>query len=135
MLLLIKYYVVLLLYSVSKIFLIKKCPVRTLNFPIKSRFFRYLSDLRCMRKFENVETFIVLRRKTGNKSVLRYRIRTRCDNIRGYLILCRDTFFDIRSITIGDIFFALTHYQLDKKKTISTVHDIMFNRRLFFNGR
>ena len=132
MLLLIKYYVVLLLYSVSKIFLIKKCPVRTLNFPIKSRFFRYLSDLRCMRKFENVETFIVLRWKTGNKSVLRYRIRTRCDNIRGYLILCRDTFFDIRSITIGDIFFALTHYQLDKKKTISTVHDIMFNRRLFF---
>ena len=132
MLLLIKYYVVLLLYSVSKIFLIKKCPVRTLNFPIKSRFFRYLSDLRCMRKFENVETFIVLRRKTGNKSVLRYRIRTRCDNIRGYLILCRDTFFDIRSITIGDIFFALAHYQLDKKKTISTVHDIMFNRRLFF---
>ena len=132
MLLLIKYYVVLLLYSVSKIFLIKKCPVRTLNFPIKSRFFRYLSDLRCMRKFENVETFIVLRRKTGNKSVLRYRIRTRCDNIRGYLILCRDTFFDIRSITIGDIFFALTRYQLDKKKTISTVHDIMFNRRLFF---
>ena len=132
MLLLIKYYVVLLLYSVSKIFLIKKCPVRTLNFPIKSSFFRYLSDLRCMRKFENVETFIVLRRKTGNKSVLRYRIRTRCDNIRGYLILCRDTFFDIRSITIGDIFFTLTHYQLDKKKTISTVHDIMFNRRLFF---
>ena len=132
MLLLIKYYVVLLLYSVSKIFLIKKCPVRTLNFPIKSRFFRYLSDLRCMRKFENVETFILLRRKTGNKSVLRYRIRTRCDNIRGYLILCRDTFFDIRSITIGDIFFTLTHYQLDKKKTISTVHDIMFNRRLFF---
>ena len=132
MLLLIKYYVVLLLYSVSKIFLIKKCPVRTLNFPIKSRFFRYLSDLRCMRKFENVETFIVLRWKTGNKSVLRYRIRTRCDNIRGYLILCRDTFFDIRSITIGDIFFTLTHYQLDKKKTISTVHDIMFNRRLFF---
>ena len=132
MLLLIKYYVVLLLYSVSKIFLIKKCPVRTLNFPIKSRFFRYLSDLRCMRKFENVETFIVLRRKTGNKSVLRYRIRPRCDNIRGYLILCRDTFFDIRSITIGDIFFTLTHYQLDKKKTISTVHDIMFNRRLFF---
>ena len=132
MLLLIKYYVVLLLYSVSKIFLIKKCPVRTLNFPVKSRCFRYLSDLRCMRKFENVGTFIVLRRKTGNKSVLRYRIRTRCDNIRGYLILCRDTFFDIRSITIGDIFFTLTHYQLDKKKTISTVHDIMFNRRLFF---
>ena len=54
------------------------------------------------------------------------------NNIRGYLILCRDTFFDIRSITIGDIFFTLTHYQLDKKKTISTVHDIMFNRRLFF---
>ena len=54
------------------------------------------------------------------------------NNIRGYLILCRDTFFDIRSITIGDIFFALTRYQLDKKKTISTVHDIMFNRRLFF---
>ena len=26
------------------------------------------------------------------------------DNIRGYLILCR-AFFDIRSITIGDIFF------------------------------
>ena len=70
--------------------------------------------------------------RRNEKSVLRYMIRTRCNNIRGYLILCRDTFFDIRSITIGDIFFTLTHYQLDKKKTISTVHDIMFNRRLFF---
>ncbi len=27
--------------------------------------------------------------------------------IRGYLVLCRDTFFDIRSITIGDIFLLL----------------------------
>lgn len=132
MLLLIKYYVVLLLYSVSKIFLIKKCPVRTLNFPIKSRFFRYLSDLRCMRKFENVETFIVLRWKTGNKSVLRYRIRTRCDNIRGYLILCRDTFFDIRSITIGDIFFVLFYKYIDKKQTISTIHNIIIIGDCFF---
>ena len=129
MLLLIKYYVVLLLYSVSKIFLIKKCPVRTLNFPIKSRFFRYLSDLRCMRKFENVETFIVLRWKTGNKSVLRYRIRTRCDNIRGYLILCRDTFFDIRSITIGDIFFCFI-LQIHWQKA-DNLHDTQYhyNRR------
>ena len=70
--------------------------------------------------------------RRNEKSVLRYMIRTRCNNIRGYLILCRDTFFDIRSITIGDIFVTLTHYQLDKKKTISTVHDIMFNRRMFF---
>ena len=63
--LLIEYYVVLLLYDISKIFSIKKCPVRTLNFPVKSRFIRYMSDLRCTREFENVGTFIVLRRKTG----------------------------------------------------------------------
>ena len=63
--LLIEYYVVLLLYNISKIFLIKKCPVRTLNFPVKSRLFKYLSDLRCMREFEIVGTFIVLRRRTG----------------------------------------------------------------------
>jgi len=35
---------------------IKKCPARILNFPVKSRFFRYLRDLRCMRKFENIGT-------------------------------------------------------------------------------
>ena len=63
--LLIEYYVVLLLYNILKIFLIKKCPVRTLNFPVKSRLFKYLSDLRCMREFEIVGTFIVLRRRTG----------------------------------------------------------------------
>jgi len=63
--LLAEYYVVLLLYNVSKIFSIKKCPVRTLNFPVKSRLIRYMCDLRCREEFENVGTFIVLRRKTG----------------------------------------------------------------------
>ena len=66
--LLIEHYVVLLLYNISKFFSIKKCPVRTLNFPVKSRLFRYPSDLRCMRKFENVGTFIVLRWKTGKNN-------------------------------------------------------------------
>ena len=61
----IEYYVVLLLYNISKKFSIKKCPVRTLNFPIKSSFSGYMRDLRRMRKFENVGIFIVLRRKTG----------------------------------------------------------------------
>ena len=55
--LLAEYYVVLLLYNISKIFSIKKCPVRTLNFPVKSRLFRYLSDLRCMREFEKRRNF------------------------------------------------------------------------------
>ena len=47
------------------------------------------------------------------------------NNIRGYLILCRDTFFDIRSITIGDILFNLV-------KRIISISKIQ--RRLFFNG-
>ena len=72
---------------------------------------------------------VVTETKSASYGILSAPVATK---IRGYLILCRDTFFDIRSITIGDIFFTLTHYQLDKKKTISTVHDIMFNRRLFF---
>ena len=60
-----EYYVVLLLYNISKNFSTKKCPVRTLKFPIKSSFSGYMRDLRDMRKFENAGTFIVLRRKTG----------------------------------------------------------------------
>ena len=47
------------------IFFNKKCPVRTSNFPVKSRLIRYMCDLRCREEFENVGTFIVLRRKTG----------------------------------------------------------------------
>ena len=31
--------------------------MRTLNFPVKSRLFRYLSDLRCMREFEKRRNF------------------------------------------------------------------------------
>ena len=41
------------------------------------------------------------------------------NNIRGYLILCRDTFFDIRSITIGDILFNLV-------KRIISISKILF---------
>jgi len=63
--LLIEYYVVLLLYNIPKKFSIKKCPVRTLNFPVKSSLLRYLSNLKCIGRIENVGTFIVLRRKTG----------------------------------------------------------------------
>ena len=48
-----------------KNFFNKKCPVRTSNFPVKSRLIRYMCDLRCREEFENVGTFIVLRRKTG----------------------------------------------------------------------
>ena len=55
--LLIEYYVVLLLYNISKKFSIKKCPARTLNFPVKSRFFRYLSDLRCRGEIRKRRNF------------------------------------------------------------------------------
>ena len=65
MILLSEYCVVLLLYNTLKIFSIKKCPVRTLNFPIKSSFLRDLNDLKYTGIVENVGTFIVLRRKTG----------------------------------------------------------------------
>ena len=53
------------------------------------------------------------------------------NNIRGYLILCRDTFFDIRSITIGDILFLL-NIHLSVFKRIISIQKIQ--RRLFFNG-
>ena len=72
--------------------------------------------------------------RRNEKSVLRYMIRTRCNNIRGYLILCRDTFFDIRSITIGDIFFVMFYDYIDKNQTISMIHNINYTGGCFFNG-
>ena len=61
------------------------------------------------------------------------------NNIRGYLILCRDTFFDIRSITIGDIFLLLQITVLPRQKK-DNLHGIVnfylyFKEVVIFYGR